>query len=59
MVDLLLFTLTKKSHGAKLEKLLMALTKKGLKKSPKKCQPFRRNGNIRRILFLLKKGWSV
>ena len=43
MDDLLLFTPSKKSHMDKLEDLLMALLKKGLKISPKKCQVFRTN----------------
>ena len=38
--DLLLFMPTKKSHIAKLEDLLKALHKNGLKISPKKCQLF-------------------
>ena len=41
MGDLLLFTLSKKSHIAMLEDLLKALLKNGLKISPKKCQLFR------------------
>ena len=41
MDDLLLFTPSKKSHIAKLEDLLKALLKEGLKISPKKCQLFR------------------
>ena len=41
MVNLLLFTPSKKSHTAKLETLLKALLKNGLKISPKKCQLFR------------------
>ena len=36
MNDLLLFTLSKKSHMDKLEDLLKALLKNGLKISPKK-----------------------
>ena len=43
MDDLLLFTLSKKSHMDKLEDLLKALLKNGLKMSPKKCQLFRTN----------------
>ena len=43
MDDLLLFTLSKKSHMDKLEDLLKALLKNGLKISPKKCQLFRTN----------------
>ena len=42
MDDLLLFTLTKKSHIAKSEDLLKALLKNVLKISPKKCQFFRK-----------------
>ena len=41
MDDLLLFTPTKTSHFAKLEDLLKALCKTGLKISPKKCQLFK------------------
>ena len=41
MDNLLLFTPSKKSHTAKLEDLLKALLKNGLKISPKKCQLFR------------------
>ena len=41
MDDLLLFTPTKKSHMAKLEDLLKALLKNGLKISLKKCQLFK------------------
>ena len=43
MDDLLLFTTSKKSHMYKLEDLLKALLKNGLKISPKKCQLFRTN----------------
>ena len=41
MDDLLLFTSTKVLHMEKLEDLLKALLKNGLKISPKKCQLFR------------------
>ena len=41
MGDLLLFTPLKESHMSKLEDLLKALLKNGLKISPKKCQLFR------------------
>ena len=41
MDDLLLFTPTKESHFKKLEDLLRALCKNGLKISPKKCQLFK------------------
>ena len=40
MDDLFLFTPLKKVHTAKLEDLLKALLKNGLKISPKKCQLF-------------------
>ena len=40
MDDLLLFTPTKKVHMAKLEDILKALLKNGLKILPKKCQLF-------------------
>ena len=41
MDDLLLFTPSKRAHMAKLEDLLKALRKNGLKISPKKCQLFK------------------
>ena len=41
MDDFLLFTSSKIAHTAKLEDLLKALRKNGLKISPKKCQLFR------------------
>ena len=43
MDDLLLFTPSKGSHMDKLEDLLKALLKIGLKISPKKCKLFRTN----------------
>ena len=43
MDDLLLFTAMKASHFEKLEDLLKALCKNGLKVSPKKCQLFKTN----------------
>ena len=43
MDDLLLFTPSKNSHITKLEDLLKALLKNGLKISPMKCQLFRTN----------------
>ena len=43
MDDLLLFTPSKESHMNKLEDLLKAFLKNGLKISPKKCQLFRTN----------------
>ena len=42
MDDLLLFTPSKEAHMRKLEDLLKALLKNGLKISPKKCQLFRK-----------------
>ena len=41
MDDLLLFTPSKETHMSKLEDLLKALLKNGLKISPKKCQLFK------------------
>ena len=41
MDDLILFTPSKESHINKLEDILSALLKKGLKVSPKKCQLFK------------------
>ena len=41
MDDLILYTLSKESHVNKLEDLLKALLKNGLKVSPKKCQWFK------------------
>ena len=41
MDDLLLFTPSKRAHMAKLEDLLKALLKNGLKTSLKKCQLFK------------------
>ena len=50
MDDLLLLTPSKQSHMRKLEDLLKALLKNGLKISPRKCQLFRKElqymGNI-------------
>ena len=43
MDDLLFFTPSKRSHITKLEDLLQALLKNGLKTSTKKCQLFRTN----------------
>ena len=43
MDDLLLYSLSKASHMDKLEDLVRALLKNGLKISPKKCQLFRTN----------------
>ena len=41
MYDLILFTPSKESHVNKLEDLLKALLKNGLKVSPRKCQLFK------------------
>ena len=41
MDDVLIFTLSKKAYISKLEDLLKALLKNGLKISPKKCQLFK------------------
>ena len=43
MDDLILFTPSKESHVSKLEDLLKALLKNGLKVSPKKCHLFKTN----------------
>ena len=43
MDDVLLFTPSKRFHVDKLQDLLKALLKNGLKISPKKCQLFRTN----------------
>ena len=54
MDDLLLFTPSKSSHFDKLEDLLKALRKNGLKISPKKGQLFKLNFNIWATLFSLE-----
>ena len=55
MDDLLLFILSKKSHIAKLENLLKAFLKNGLKISMKKCHLFRTQlqymGNTTFVIF--------
>ena len=56
MDDLLLFTLTRKSHMAKLKDLLKPLLRNILKISPKKCQLFRRELQyIGNIIFIKNK----
>ena len=56
MDDLLLFTPSKKSHMDKLEDLLRALLKNGVKISSKKCQLFRTNLHyIGNEIFILNK----
>ena len=52
MDDLLLFTLMKKLHMAKLEDLLKALLKNGLKISPKSVNYLSQSYNIGEILYL-------
>ena len=52
MDDLLLFTPSKKAHLAKLENLLKALQKNGLKISPKKCNYLEQNCNIWETQYL-------
>ena len=52
MDDLLLFTPSKKVYIAKLEGLLKALRKNGLKISPKKCQLFMTESSIWEIQYL-------
>ena len=52
MDNLLLFTPTKKAHMAKLEDLLKALLKNGLKISPKSANYLRWNCNIWETLYL-------
>ena len=60
MDDLLLFTPSKSSHMAKLEDLLNALLKNGLKISPKKCELFRTNLNyMGNEIFIQNKGVCV
>ena len=58
MDDLLLFTLTTKSHIAKLG-LLKVLFKNGLKRSHNKCYLFRKELQYMGILLLLKIGEPV
>ena len=52
MDNLLLFTPTKKAHMAKLEDLLKALLKNGLKISPKSANYLRQNCNIWETSYL-------
>ena len=59
MDDELLFTPTKKLHMAKLEDLLKALLKNGLKYHPRNANLLKRNYNIWEIPFLLKIGEFV
>ena len=60
MDDLLLFTPTKASHFKKLEDLLKALCKNGLKTSPKKCQLFKMGlQHMGNTIFIRNKGVCV
>ena len=52
MDDVLLFTPSKQSHMRKLEDLLKALLKNGLKISPRKCQLFKKVFHIYIYLYL-------
>ena len=54
MDDLLLFTPSKNSHMNKLEDLLKALLKNGLKISPKKCQLFKTSLQYRGMKYSFK-----
>ena len=54
MDDLLLFTPSKKAHMAKLEDLLKALLKNGLKISLKKCQLFKTELQYMRNVIFIK-----
>ena len=54
MDDLLFFTPKKEAHMAKLEDLLMALVKNGLKISPKKCQLFKTELQYMRNTIFIK-----
>ena len=57
MDDLLLFTPTKQSHFEKLENLLKALFKNGLKISPKKCQLFKTELQYMDNTIFIKDRW--
>ena len=59
MDNLLFFTPSKKASIAKLEDLLKALLKNGLKISPKKCQLFKHSYSTWEMLYLLKIGKFV
>ena len=54
MDGLVLFTLTKTTHFAKLEDLLKVLHKTGLKISPKKCQLFKTELQYMRNIIFIK-----
>ena len=55
MYDLLLFTPLKESHMNKLEDLIKALLKNGLKISPKKCQLFKTSLQYMRNKIFIQK----
>ena len=57
MDDVLLFTLTKKSYIAKLQDLLKALLKNGLKISPKKWLLFRKEVQYMGNTIFIKDRW--
>ena len=57
MDDLLLFTPNKQSHFEKLEDLLKALCKNGLKISPKKCQLFKTELQYMGNTIFIKDKW--
>ena len=52
MDDLILFTPSKESHMIKLEDILSALLKNGLKILPKKCQLFKTSIQIWEMKYL-------
>ena len=54
MDDLILFTLSKKSHVSKLEDLLRALLKNGLKISPENASCLKQTYNIWEMIYLLR-----
>ena len=57
MDDLLLFTPLKKLHMAKLDLLLKALLKNGLKISLKKCQLFKMESQYMGNIIFIKDKW--
>ena len=60
MDDLLLYTPSKNSHITKLEDLLKALLKNGLKISPEKCQLFKTNLHyMENYIFIRDKGVCI
>ena len=59
MDDLLLFTPMRKSHIAKLQDLIRALLKNGLRYHQKSVTSLEKNYNIWEILYLLRIGECV